>query len=434
MTQLNDLINEISIESLTLDGRGVARLDGKVLFVDGALPGERVRVSIQHRRRRHDEAILQTVLTPSPDRVEPRCPHFGVCGGCLLQHLAPAAQLAAKRQVLEDALEHIGRVTPRDWLEPVTGPVWGYREKARLGVKWVVKKSRLLVGFRERRSSYLADLSRCETLHPAIGEQLGSLREVIEGLSIRDQIPQVEVSRGDSGTVLAFRHLTSLTIDDRERLRVWGAASGFAIYLQGGGPASLRPLDEPLRLTYALPAVGVTMAFEPGDFTQVNRVVNRAMVDLALCQLNPQPGEAVLDLFCGLGNFTLPIAARGGDVLGVEGDAGLVARAERNARDNGLSARFVTADLQTVSGDEPWWRGNYHSALIDPPRSGALAVLEPLARTDIQRLVYFSCYPASLARDSQVLVHQLGFNLQAAGVLDMFPHTAHVESIAVFDR
>ncbi|MEI6412669.1 MAG: 23S rRNA (uracil(1939)-C(5))-methyltransferase RlmD [Pseudomonadota bacterium] len=434
MTEPLDLEHEVSIDSLTQDGRGVARLDGKVLFIDGALPGERVRVSIQRRQRRHDEAALRAVVTPSPDRVKPRCPHFGVCGGCLLQHLAPAAQIAAKRQVLEDALQHIGQVAPQTWLKPVTGPVWGYREKARLGAKWVVKKNRLLVGFRERRSSYLADLSRCETLHPAVGERLGTLREVIDGLSIRDQIPQVEVSRGDNGTILVFRHLLPLTAADRERLRVWGAAYGFSIYLQSGGPTSLLPLDEPLRLTYRLPAAGVTITFEPGDFTQVNRVVNQAMVDLALTYLDPQPGEGILDLFCGLGNFTLPIAARGATVLGVEGDAGLVVRAEGNARDNGLAARFLAADLQNVSGDEPWWRGGYHRALIDPPRSGALAVLEPLARTDIQRLVYFSCYPATLARDAQVLVHQWGFRFQAAGVLDMFPHTAHVESLAVFER
>lgn len=425
------------IESLTHEGRGVARVEGKAVFVDGALPGEEVLFRYTRRRRAYDEAVAVEVLSASPDRVSPRCAHFGVCGGCSMQHLAPEAQIRAKQQVLLDDLARIGHVEPEAVLPPLTGPVWGYRRKARLGVKDVVKKGRVLVGFRERRSPYLAELERCEVLDPRVGPHLSELGRLIEGLAGRDRIAQIEVALGDATGALVFRNLEPLGEADQEAQAGFGQRHGLQIFLQPGGPDSVVPLwPERPHLSYALPAYHAEIAFEPTDFTQVNAEINRSMVDRTLSLLEAGPEDRVLELFAGLGNFTIPLARGVAHVVAVEGDAALVARARANARNNAAdNVEHHVADLSAGVEGLPWLRGRkYERALIDPPRTGADAVLAPLAASGVQRLVYVSCNPATLARDAAELVNRHGFRLRAAGVMDMFPHTAHIESIAAFER
>ncbi len=424
------------IESLSADGRGVAHLDGKAVFVHGALPDERVRFRYTRRQRRHDEGVVTEVIEASPDRVEPRCAHFGVCGGCSLQHLAPAAQVVAKQQALLDAFTRIGKVTPERWLEPLRAErSWGYRAKARLGVKFVEKKGKVLVGFRERGSSFVADLTACEVLDPRVGRRIESLSTLIGGLSIRNRVAQVEVALGEGDGALILRVLDEPRESDLERMRAFAAESGLCLYLQPSGPDSIVPLDEPARLYYELPQWGLRLAFLPTDFTQVNAAMNRRMVAQALALLDPQPDERVLDLFCGLGNFTLPLAREAGSVVGVEGDRALVSRARENATANGIdNARFYTANLYEPLEGEPWLRESFDKVLLDPPRSGALEILPELGRLRPRRIVYVSCYPGTLARDAGELVQRHGYRLAAAGVMDMFPHTGHVESIAVFER
>ncbi|AHF04433.1 23S rRNA methyltransferase [Marichromatium purpuratum 984] len=427
---------EVEIESLTHEGRGLAHLDGKAVFVDGALPGERVRFQYTRVQRRYDEGRVVEVLCASPERVEPRCAHFGVCGGCSLQHQDTAAQIRAKQASLADVFERIGKVEPERWLDPLVADHWGYRRKARLGVRRVEKKGRTLVGFRERGNAFLADLERCPVLHPVVGERLVEIGAAIDALSIRDQVPQIEVAVGDKPCVLVFRVLQTPTDADLEVLRALGEREGYHIYLQEGGPETVRPLPgHEIDLHYSLPRHGLTLEFLPNDFTQVNLELNRAMIDQALGLLDVQPDETVLDLFCGLGNFTLPLARQAASVVGVEGDAGLVARAERNAVRNGIdNARFHTADLYGELELEPWMRERFGKVLLDPPRSGALQVLDWLPRLGAERIVYVSCYPSTLARDADRLVNGLGYRLRAAGVMDMFPHTGHVESMALFER
>lgn len=424
------------IESLSHDGRGVTRIGGKTVFVDGALPGEEVSLQYTGIHRRHDEGEAVAIHRASPDRVEPLCAHFGRCGGCALQHLRPEAQIVAKRQVLQDNLRHIGAVEPEQWLPPLTGPHWGYRNKARLGVKHVRKKGRVLVGFRERRSSFLADLDRCEVLHPSVGERLPELAQLVAGLDARDRIPQIEVAAADRATALVFRHLDPLSDGDRERLLAFARSSGFHVYLQPKGPDSataLWPTDS--ALSYVLPDQHVEIGFLPTDFTQVNPAINRAMVSHALSLLDPEPTDRVLDLFCGLGNFSLPIARIAARVTGVEGEGGLVARARANAARNGLTkAEFFTADLTQDLTALPWARAEYDKILIDPPRSGAAQLMPWIGRLAPARILYVSCHPGSLARDAGRLVADYGYRLRKAGVMDMFPHTAHVESIALFER
>ncbi len=427
---------EARIESLTQDGRGVAHLDGKAVFIHGALPGERVLFAYEKVQRRYDEGRVQEVLEPSVERIDPRCPHFGVCGGCSLQHLRDERQIDYKQQALLDALQHLGGVRPETVLEPLVAGHWGYRRKARVGVKYVPKKGKVLVGFRERGSAFVTDLGSCAVLHPKVGERIPDLSELVEGLSIRDKVPQIEVSMGDDVCVLIFRLLEPPTEDDLERLRVFGREHDFAIYLQEGGPDSVRPLDgEPASLGYSLPALDMQLNFLPQDFTQVNLELNRMMVERALTMLDPQPDERVLDLFCGMGNFTLPLAVRAGQVTGVEGDPGLVQRARANAAANGLeNTRFYTANLYEELDNEPWLGEKFHKLLLDPPRSGAKEVLPHIPGLGVQRILYISCYPSTLARDAGILVKEQGFRLLSAGVMDMFPHTAHVESIALFER
>jgi 23S rRNA (uracil1939-C5)-methyltransferase len=424
------------IEDLTHEGRGVARRDGKAVLVEGALPGEQVFCAYTARRGRHDEARVLEVLTPAPERVEPRCAHFGVCGGCALQHLEPAAQLARKQRWLLDSLTHIGKVQPERVLEPLTGPVWGYRRRARLGVKHVTPKGRVLVGFRERHSPYIADLRRCEVLDPRVGGLLEELARLIENLSIRDRLPQIEVAGGDAVMALSFRVLAPPSETDLVRLRSFGEHHGLALYLQPGGPDSVRPLGNspaPV-LSYRL-ADGLELEFQPHHFIQINAALNRSLVERAGELLEIGTEDRVLDLFCGLGNFTLALARRAREVVGVEGDAGLVEWAGRNAARNRVeNAIFHAADLAGNPDGQPWLRGGYSRVLLDPPRSGALELLPWLAVLGARRVVYVSCHPATLARDVGELVHRSGYRLLGAGVLDMFPHTAHVESMAVLAR
>jgi 23S rRNA (uracil1939-C5)-methyltransferase len=425
-----------TIAGLNHDGAGVVR-GAKAAFVAGALPGETVRFVRRIRHRQHDEADLLEVLEASPDRVEPRCAHFGICGGCALQHLSPAAQLAAKQAELAEALQRIGKVTPESWFEPLSGPQWAYRRRARLGAKYVTKRERVLVGFRERQKPYVAALARCEILAAPVGELIEPLSTLLTGLAARESIPQIEVAVGDEVTALVFRVLVDLGADDLAALGEFEHARGVRLYLQRGGLDTVQPLRPPApRLSYALPRFGLRLEFEPADFIQVNGELNRELVGRAVDLLGCGPGDRVLDLFCGLGNFTLPVGRTGATVVGVEGEAGLVARARQNAVANGVgTATFYTANLAAPEpATSPWMAGPYTHVLLDPPRAGALEMLPTVAALRPARIVYVSCHPGSLARDLGLLCTEHGYRLSGAGVVDMFPHTTHVESIAVLDR
>ncbi|MFO1372560.1 MAG: 23S rRNA (uracil(1939)-C(5))-methyltransferase RlmD [Candidatus Competibacteraceae bacterium] len=426
----------VRVEDLTHEGHGVARRDGKAVFVEGGLPGEEVECVYTVRRSRRDEARIVNICVPSPERVEPRCAHFGVCGGCALQHLEPASQLAVKQRWLLDSLTYIGKVQPEQVLEPMTGPLWGYRRRARLGVKWVAKKGRVLVGFRERHSGFVADLRRCEVLDERIGGLLEELAGLIETLSIRDRLPQIEVAGGDVWMGLSFRVLAPPSEADLAQLQAFGERHGFTIYLQPGGPESVQPLwpERPL-LTYQLPRYELELEFQPYHFVQINTAINRQLVALAGELLEIGPDDRVLDLFCGLGNFTLALARQAREVVGVEGDASLVAWARRNASHNDIiNAIFYSTDLVKNLPGQAWLKSRFDKILLDPPRSGALELMPHIAALGARRVLYVSCHPATLARDIGELVHRFGYRLVAAGILDMFPHTAHVESLAVLVR
>lgn len=427
---------EVEIESLTPKGRGLARIDGKTVLIHGALPGERVRFRYTRMRKDKDEGTVVEVLRASPQRVLARCPHADICGGCGLQHMDPTAQIRWKQGLLEEALEHIGKVQPERWLPPLAAGHWGYRRKARLGVRYVAKKGRTLVGFRERGTSYIAELDHCAVLHPVVGERLLDIAALVDGLSIRERVPQIEMAMDDDSCVLIFRVLDPPSEEDLARLGVFGTTDGLHIYLQTGGADTIRPLPgQDVDLHYSLPGADVRLHFQPTDFTQVNLELNRLMVDQALALLDPKPDERVLDLFCGLGNFTLPLARRVAEAVGVEGDEGLVERARTNATRNGIeNTRFLVADLYGELDPSPWTQERFHKALLDPPRSGALQVLDLLPAMGVERILYVSCYPETLARDADRLVNALGYRLVAAGAMDMFPHTAHLESMALFER
>jgi 23S rRNA (uracil1939-C5)-methyltransferase len=427
---------EVEIESLTQEGRGLARVHGKPMLVHGALPGESVRLRYTRIRKGYDEGSVIEVLRASPNRVQPRCPHADICGGCSLQHMDPAAQIRWKQDLLQEVLGRVGKVRPERWLEPLVAGRWGYRRKARLGARYVAKKGRTLVGFRERGTSYVADLRRCDVLHPGVGERLEALAALLDGLSIRERVPQIEMAMGEGPCVLVFRVLEPPSDGDLARLAAFGETEGLRVYLQEGGPETVRPLaGQGVDLYYSLPSASLRLYFEPTDFTQVNLELDRLMVDQALALLDPNPDERVLDLFCGLGNFTLPIARRAGDVLGVEGDKALVARARANAQKNAIrNVRFLAADLYGELESSPWIRERFDKALLDPPRSGALRALDLLPGMGVERILYVSCFPETLARDADRLVNGLGYRLSAAGAMDMFPHTAHLESMAVFER
>jgi len=424
------------IESLNHEGKGVAHVDGKATFIHGALAGEKVSFLYTGKRKSHDEGDVLEVLQASPQRVTPRCSAFGRCGGCSLQHLAPAAQIAAKQQVLLDALQRIGNVEPAEILTPITSEsAWGYRRKARLGAKFVIKKDKMLVGFRERSSSFLVDMDECHVLHPKLGFALRELADLIASLEICRQLPQIEVAMDDERCVLIFRVLEEPGESDREKLRRFGETQDFHIYLQSGGPDTVQPLDAPVQLHYALPEFDLDLRFEATDFTQVNTDINRKMVARTIELLDLNPRDQVLDLFCGIGNFTLPMAKRAGSVVGVEGSSELVQRARANAKRNQLqNVTFYTANLYEQLDHEPWMKVPFNKVLLDPPRSGAFEMLEHINRMSAERVVYVSCYPGTLARDAGELVNHYGYKLVSAGVMDMFPHTAHVESIALLER
>ncbi len=429
------LVFEVDITGFSHESRGVAHHDEKVVFVDGALLGERVKVRLTKPHRRFDEAEVIEVIAPSAERVDARCPHFGVCGACSLQHMRDTAQIGAKQGVLLDNLRQLGKVEPEHILPALTGPLWGYRRRARLGAKWVYKKNRMLVGFRERGSPYLAELSRCEVLDPSVGERLEALVALIGGMEARDRIPQIEVAVGDNATALVFRNMDPLSVMDRDRLIEFAKTSGLHLFLQPAGPDSVHRLwPEEGELYYELPNHDVRIDFLPVDFTQVNGLLNRKMVDLALELLDIQPHERVLDLFAGLGNFTLPMARRALEVVGVEGDEPMVRRGEESARRNGIAnTRHVVGNLFEPDRALPWMQEKYDKILLDPPRAGAMEIMPHLARMKPKRIVYVSCNPATLARDAGILVNEHRYKLVSAGVMDMFPHTSHVESIAVFE-
>ena len=429
------------IESLDQEGRGVAHVDGKTIFIEGALIGEHVEYSSYRKKPTFELAQVGAIERPNSSRVEPRCPWFGTCGGCAMQHLDAAAQVAAKQRTLEDTLWHIGRVRPDQLLPAIYGPAWRYRNRARLSVRDVTKKGEVLVGFHEKRSSFVADMRSCEVLPERISDLLVPLRRLIESLSIRQRLPQIELACGDRDgqpiDVLVLRVLEPLSAEDVDKLRIFADAHRVQFYTQAAGPETARPLyPAEDRLAYQLPEFGVTMPFRPTEFTQVNLALNRVLVRRAVALLDPRPGERIADLFCGLGNFTLPIARRGAFAIGVEGSASLVARAKDNAAANGLAGttQFHKADLFSVGPDDFAAWGRLDKLLLDPPREGAIEITRWLPASQIGRIVYVSCNPATLARDAGVLVNVQGYRFAAAGVVNMFPHTTHVESIAVFER
>ena len=428
---------EAQIQSLSHDGKGVARIDEKATFIQGALAGEKITFRYTNRKKSYDEGLVTSVIEASPDRVQPKCAHYEICGGCSLQHLDADKQIEAKQQVLLDNLEHIGKVSAQSILPPLTNDsVWGYRRKARLGVKNVPKKGKVLVGFRERASSFVADLTLCPVLHPRVGELLPQLSELVEGLSINAKLPQVEVAMDDDQCVLIFRILEDLTDTDAAAIKAFGEAYDIIPYTQRGGPDTVIPLSGiPADLHYALPDQNLELGFLPGDFTQVNTDINRKMINRALDMFDLNQNDTVLDLFCGVGNFTLPLATQAGTVVGVEGDEGLVQRAKSNAERNKLAnVDFYAANLYEELKPQPWLNQHFTKALIDPPRSGALEILPLINKMGIETLLYISCYPGTLARDAGVLVNEMGYTLVSAGVMDMFPHTGHVESIALFKK
>jgi 23S rRNA (uracil1939-C5)-methyltransferase len=438
MKRLQMAPEEADIVDLTHDAAGVARIDGKTVFVADSLPGERVLLRRTHRQRKLDYAVTEQVLRASQDRVQPRCPHFGLCGGCALQHLAPDAQLGFKQSQLVENLSRLGTVHAERLLEPLRGPVWNYRRRARLGIKLVPRKGKVLVGFRERSSPYVADLHECHVLVEPVGALITPLGQMVEGLTIASRVPQAEVAVSDEVVALVLRVLDPPTPADLERMAAFEREYSVRIYLQPGGPGTIAPLDPaqpPSPLSYRLPEHDVTIDFEPTDFVQVNGALNQAMISRALEVLEPQAGETVLDLFCGLGNFSLPLARRTGHVVAVEGDEGLVQRARGNAGRNGIAnVEFHAADLFKDVASLPWARRPYDRVLLDPPRAGAREILAVVAASGARRVVYISCHSGSLARDAGLLVREHGFRLTAAGVMDMFPHTTHVEAMAVFDR
>ncbi len=429
---------EVQIEALSAEGRGIAHVDDRTVFIDQALAGERVLFKYTRLKKNIAEGRAIEILQTSADRVVPKCTAFEMCGGCSLQHMATDAQLELKQKTFLEHLEHIAGVVPRNVLSPITGPVWSYRYKARLGVRYVHKKEKVLVGFRERGSSFITETLRCEILHDSVGGIINELAQCIGNMELKRQIPQIEVAIGDNQTVLVFRHLESMAEDDRKLLRELAMKHELVIYLQAGSPDELEPLwpEQPESLFYELPEHEVRIEFQPADFTQVNPVINRKMLDTAIEFLQLENDDRVLDLFCGLGNFTLPLAKRCAHVTAVEGSVAMVKKGRDNAIKNNIeNVEFVHADLYNDDiATAPWLKKKYNKILLDPPRSGADAVLNYLKKMKAEIIVYVSCHPATLARDAGVLVNELGYTLTDAGIMDMFPHTTHVESMAVFVR
>ena len=426
------------IESLDHEARGVTHLDGKAIFVDGALPGEKVEFVSYRKKPTFENARIERILRASPERVTPHCPHFGVCGGCSMQHLSAPAQVAAKQRVLEMNLLHLGNVVAEQLYAPIHGPAWGYRFRARLSARMVMKKGGMLVGFHERKSSYVADMQQCPNLPPHVSALLMPLRELVGSLSISAAMPQIELAVGDDMTALVLRILEPLSSADEHLLRAFADLHQIVFYLQPKGPASAYRFypQEGAALCYRLPEFDIEHFFAPTEFTQVNHAINRVLVRRALALLAPQRGERIADMFCGLGNFTLPIARSGARVVGIEGSAELVRRAGENAAHNGLSelAEYAESNLFNMTADALAALGHFDRMLIDPPREGAVELVKSIGEHGPWRIVYVSCNPATLARDAAILVHQKGYRLKGAGVVNMFPNTSHVESIALFDQ
>jgi 23S rRNA (uracil1939-C5)-methyltransferase len=450
--------NALTIESMDMEAQGVGhRADGKVVFVDGALPFEVVRANVHRKKDNWEKASLLEVLRESSQRVQPGCPHFGLhagaCGGCKMQHLDASAQMAVKQRALEDNLWHLGKVKAQTILRPIQGPAWGYRYRARLSVRYVVKKGEVLVGFHERKSRYVADMRQCPVLPPHVDAMLMPLRQLIAGMDARETLPQIELACGDHVTALVLRHMEPLSARDMTALRDFAAQHAVQWWLQSKGPDTVRLMDGALgeSLSYGLPEFGITMPFKPTDFTQVNPHINRVLVTRALRLLDVQPTERVIDWFCGLGNFTLPLATLAREVLGIEGSDALVARSGENylfnqaRRAQALApTHFVARNLFEMTPELLRQDGSADKWLVDPPREGAFSLVQALAElhqqaeqrqgwTPPKRIVYVSCNPSTLARDAGVLVNSAGYRLASAGAVNMFPHTAHVESMAVFD-
>jgi 23S rRNA (uracil1939-C5)-methyltransferase len=432
------MTNRVTVESLDQEGRGIAHADGKVIFIEGALTGEEVSYASYRKKPAFELAQMTTLHRAASIRVEPKCVHYGVCGGCSMQHLDARVQVAVKQRILEDSLARIGKVKPENIMPAIYGQSWGYRERARISAKYVIKKKKMLVGFHERRSSYVADMQSCEILAPKIAGLIKPLADLFEGLTIRDQLPQVEVAVGEHVDVLVLRIMAPLSVDDEAALRVFADLHKVQFWLQTKGPETVKPfypLDAPA-LSYSLPEFAITMPFAPGEFTQVNSELNRVMISRAIRRLAPKAGERIADFFCGLGNFTLPISRSGAVVLGIEGSDALVKRAAQNAAFNGLSAntKFQAMNLFEMTEELLLSMGKYDKWLIDPPRDGAMELVKSITPAIApERIVYVSCNPATLARDAAELV-QRGYVLKSAGVMNMFPQTSHVESIAVFER
>lgn len=431
-----------TIASLDHEGRGVTHIEGKVFFVEGALPFERVEIVSNHVKATYELATVQTMLRPSSQRVTPQCAYFGVCGGCAMQHLEFSAQVAVKQRQLEDTLWHIGRVKADKILPPIQGQPWRYRHKARLRVRYVEKKGGVLVGFNEKASSFVTDMDHCEVLPQHVSDLIVPLKQLIVQLSVKQSIPQIELAVGEAVTVLVFRILEPLAPEDLPILQAFEQQYQVQVWTQSKGPDTVKPLfEQTQQLAYRLPEYALRYPFNPTEFTQVNPAINQVMIRRAMQLLNPQAGEKIADFFCGLGNFTLPIARSGAQVYGVEGAQALVKRAIENAQLNGLSqVTFAESDLFDMTPEALQALGHYDKWLIDPPRDGALALVKALPEPGVskgfapQRIVYVSCNPATLARDAAVLTQMRGYQLVAAGVINMFPHTAHVESIALFEK
>lgn len=428
---------KVTIESLAHDGRGVTHVDGKVVFIDEALPGEEVEFIYTDSRKDYAEGKVVNLISQADARAEPQCEHFGRCGGCSFQHVKDALQIGMKQGLLEEQFSRIGKIEiPQIW-EPLTGPHWGYRRKARMGVKYVAKKGRVLVGFRERRNPFLAEIESCKVMHPLVGEKLMDLSHMIGELSIKDKIPQIEVALGDEDCVLAFRVLEPPSVEDKEIMRAFGHQHNISICLQSKGPDTIVPIEGETEVipSYTLPDQGITFNFKPAMFTQVNYEINKKMITRVIEALDLNENDNVLDLFCGLGNFTLPMATKAGHVVGVEGDLPLVNHARENAKLNNLSnVDFHVADLTKDVSGQAWSKQKFNKIMLDPSRAGASEVLHNLKHWQPDLIMYVSCNPSTLARDAGILVNELGYKLVKAGVMDMFPQTGHVESIALFKK
>lgn len=432
------ILSDINVSGLSHDLRGIAHHQGKTIFIQNALPGETVTLRYLAKHRQYDEAEAIEIVNPATDRTAPLCPHYQRCGGCSAQHIAPPAQLAHKQKILLEQLQHFGHVIPQTVLPPLTGPVWSYRRKARLGVKFLASKNQLMVGFREKQGRYITDLTRCETLDARLGQRLQPLKAMLEQLPSKAFIPQIEVAMGDHDMALVVRHLQALSSKEKDIITAFAKEHAVTIYLQPNDLQSIHPLwpASPAELSYHLPPYDLKFNFHPCDFTQVNASVNQAMLAQALHYLELNAQDKVLDLFCGIGNFTLPIARFCQHVVGVEGEQNAILRAKQNATLNQLNnVEFYSHDLsKTTLPAAIWTQQRYDKVLLDPPRSGALAMVRQLSHFAAQKIVYISCNPATLARDAGELVHQQGYKLTTAGIMDMFPQTSHVESIAVFEK